>query len=221
MSLQRVRKLFALAADQQGTPEGEAAARIARRLVHERNIELQRMSEEEQERVDPFLRQELLLGGPAQWRCRLFSAVALHCGCVASYKPGSGRGWLYGRKASVEVGEHLYVVLSRALTQERVAYLMSRSQNMGDLERDQAANNFCQSAILALESRMQQQREQEKAEAPERLALIVRRSEGVYDWMQRQGHRPRRGVPFGFSLSEEGYAAGWRLPLRDAVEEGA
>lgn len=217
MRASRVRKLLALAEDRAGTPEGETAARLARRLLREHQQELAGLSLEEQDRVDPFVRRELLLGGSAHWRCRLFCAVALHCGCVAGYRPGAGVGWLYGRQGAVEVAEHLYLVLARALTHERVMFLFTRGAGLGELERDRAANNFCQSAILALESRMQQQREQERDLAPEGFALLAQRNQGLRDWMRRQGHQPRRSVPFAFTLSEDGYQAGWRLPLQDAV----
>ena len=113
MRFDRIRKLFALAADQSDTPEGETAARVARRLMHEHDVQLSQLSPQQREDADPFTRQTLLLGGSEQWRCRLLSVVARHGECVASWRPGAGQGSLYGRRSSVEVTEYLFVVLSR------------------------------------------------------------------------------------------------------------
>lgn len=214
MSLNRLRKLLALAADRAGTPEGETAARLARRILHEHNLSVQSLPAEAQEEADPFVRRELLLGGPAGWRCRLLSVVAQHCECVASYRRGAGRGWLHGRRGAVDLAEHLYVVLGRALSRERLLLIAQRGGDLAQAERDAEANRFCLSAILALEGRLQASREEEPTE---QRALAVRRRSGLDGWMGAQGHAPRREPPFTFTLSAEGYAAGWRLPLHDAV----
>lgn len=213
MSLERIRKLVNLALDQEGTPEGETAMRLARDLMLERNVELSQLGVDERERVDPFTRSRLELGGRAHWRCKLLSLVARHCECVAGWTSG-GAGSLYGRKSSVEVAEYLFVVLLRQLCLERAAFIAALpdpdAEDIGRRTRD-----FCQTALLALSTRFEHLR---GAEAPESTALVRQASRGLGTWMERSGHALSKEPPFGFSYDEAGYRAGYRLPLVEAVE---
>lgn len=218
MSAQRVRKLLALAADQDGTPEGEAAARLARRLLEERSAEMAGLDAAERERVDPFERRSILLGGGGHWRCRLLSMVARHCECVAGYKPSAGKGSLYGRQGAVDIAEHLVLVLLRALTVERAHWSMRPElRELPDEELIRRLNDFTGSALGALEVRFEEQLRSERQQAPERFALIRRHSVGLEDWMRRVGFRLGRDLPFPHGHSVDGWVAGYRLPLRAAV----
>jgi len=218
--LDRIRKLFNLAADQAGTPEGEAAARIARRLLVERSVSLAELSEEERAATDPFERREILLGGPAHWRCVLVCAVAAHCDCAAGYLPGRGKARLYGRRGAVEVAEYLFVVLSRALTRERAYHLVTEARGLDPAAQERSASDFCRSAIFALQLRMQEIREQEQGERPEVTALVSAQSAGLWRWMREQGVSQRVDAPFPWAMSESGVKAGYRLPLVPSVEDG-
>ena len=213
MSLERIRKLVNLALDQEGTPEGETAMRLARQLMVDRNLELSQLGLDERERVDPFTRSRLELGGRAHWRCKLLSLVALHCECVAGWT-SAGSGSLYGRRSSVEVAEYLFVVLLRQLSLERAGFLAAQpdpdAEDLGRRTRD-----FCQTALLALSLRLEHLR---GAEAPESTALVRQSSRGLGDWMERTGQSLSTEPPFGFSYDEAGYRAGYRLPLVEAVE---
>lgn len=221
MSVDRIRKLLALAADQDGTPEGEAAARLARRFLEERSIELEGLDATERDRVDPFQRRAILLGGSAHWRCRLVSLVARHCECVAGYKPSAGKGWLYGRQSAVDIAEHLALVLLRALTVERLHWSMRPElRELPDAALTRRLNDFTGSAISALEVRLNEQRSGERDDAPQRFALIRRHSVGLDDWMRGQGFRLGRDLPFPHGHSTDGWVAGYRLPLRPAVRSG-
>ncbi|MCB9761477.1 MAG: DUF2786 domain-containing protein [Alphaproteobacteria bacterium] len=217
MSLDRIRKLFALAADQTGTPEGVAAARIARELMTRQSYDLAQLDPAAAEDADPFVRRRILLGGPAHWRCRLIAAVARHCECVAGYKPGLGRASLYGRRSTVEIAEYLYVVLSRALTRERVAWMMAEGSLIQEPERTRRANDFTQSAILALRSRMEELRRGQRDVRPQDYALVRSRAEGLDRWMEEAGFGLKKDPPFPFAYSEDGYRAGYRLPLVEAL----
>ncbi|HJN75661.1 MAG TPA: DUF2786 domain-containing protein [Myxococcota bacterium] len=213
MSLERIRKLVNLALDQEGTPEGDTAMRLARDLMVERNVELSQLGLDERERVDPFRRSRVELGGKAHWRCKLMSLVAQHCECVAGWST-AGTGSFYGRKSAVEVAEYLFVVLLRQLCLERAAFIAGvarpEAQDAGGRIRD-----FCQTALLALSLRLEQLR---SAEAPECTALVRQSSRGLGDWMDGSGHALAKEPPFGFSYDEDGYRAGYRLPLVGAVE---
>ena len=213
MPLARIRKLFALAVDQQGTPEGDTAARIARDLMRERCVELAQLAPEEREEADPFVRVKLLLGGPRHWRCRLLSVVASHCECVAGYRPGAGKGSLYGRKSAVEVAEYLFVLLSRQLTLERAVFMANLGPWAQDPEGVRRTLDFTGSAVLAIEIRLKELRDAELSHDPETFALVHSSSQGLGSWMDRTGHGLRAEPPFPFAYSEDGYKAGYRLPI--------
>lgn len=211
----RARKLFALARDQEGTPEGHAAARMARSLLREHSLEVAGLDSEALNLADPFERRELLLGGPRMWRCRLLTLVSRHCECVAGYRSGSGKGSLYGRRSNVSVAEHLYNVLSRTMTLER-ALLLGEHQHLGEVALARKANDFTMSALLALEIRLKEIVQEE--DASEVSTALVRQSrDGLRAWMVQSGHSLSQEVPFGYSWDAKGYQAGYRLPLRKAV----
>ncbi len=209
MRLNRIRKLFALATDQEGTPEGEAASRVARRLMHAHDVELSSLSPLERDEADPFAHRELLLGGSEQWRCRLLSVVARHCECVASWRAAAGCGSLYGRNSSVEVGEYLYILISRDLTRARAMRRMELTE-LPEARRASLLNDYCQSAVLAVEIRCTELR---AAEPEDCTALIRSRPVGLWTWMQEQGHELRAEPPFGYTLDRDGWREGHRLKL--------
>ena len=216
MRFDRIRKLFALAADQSDTPEGETAARVARRLMHEHDVQLSQLSPQQREDADPFTRQTLLLGGSEQWRCRLLSVVARHGECVASWRPGAGQGSLYGRCSSVEVTEYLFVVLSRDLTRARALRRMELRE-LPDDAVSSALNDFCQSAVLAIEVRCAELR----ADEPESCTAMVQfRSRGLWNWMKSNGTELRKEPPFGYRFDEKGWQEGHRFKLVEAIRAG-
>lgn len=213
MRLNRIRKLFALAADQEGTPEGDAAARVARRLLHDHDERLSALPPDQRAEADPFQRRALLLGGSEQWRCRLLGIVARHCECVASWRSALGRGSLYGRESSVEVAEYLYVLLSRDLTRSRAMRRMQLA-DCSPSSRAAALNDFCQSAVLAVEVRCAELR----AEEPQACTALVRtRSRGLWNWMQDQGMGLKKEPPFSYSFDAEGWREGHRLKLLEGI----
>ncbi len=210
----RARKLFALARDQHGTPEGHAAARLARSLLRAHSQEVAGLDSAALNAADPFERRTLLLGGPRMWRCRLLTLVSRHCECVAGYRAGSGKGSLYGRRINVSVAEHLYRVLSRTMTLER-AQLLGLHRGLGEPALARKANDFTMSALLALEIRLKEMVLEE--EGPTSTALVRQSRHGLREWMQRSGHALTQEVPFGYSWDAKGYQAGYRLPLQKAV----
>lgn len=213
MSLERIRKLVNLALDQEGTPEGETAMRLARDLMLERNVELSQLELDERDRVDPFQRSRVELGGRAHWRCKLMSLVATHCECVAGWT-STGSGSFYGRRSAVEVAEYLFVVLLRQLSLERAGFIAGmREPDAADAGR--RIRDFCSTALLALSLRLEQLR---GVESQECTALVRQSSRGLGDWMARTGRSLKKEPPFGFAYEPEGYRAGYRLPLLGAVE---
>jgi hypothetical protein len=206
----RLRKLVALAEDQAGTPEGDIAARLAREIMSARRKELQGHDLGTRERLDPFTRKAIDLGGSAFWRRRVASLTALHCECLCSFVGPEAR--LSGRQSTVLVAEYLYRVMSRSIVLEQVAWLGERDL----LEDTRAANDFAQSAVLALDSRLRDMREEARHD-PQAAALARTDQDALRRWLAQRGVRLRKEAPFPFAYSQEGYEAGYRVPIQRSV----
>lgn len=206
----RLKKLMALAADQAGTPEGEIAARLAQKIMDSRRVALQELDEEQRNAQDPFSRAPLDLGGKAFWRRRVASLVAQHCDCICSFVGHEGR--LSGRRSSVLIAEYLYRVMSRSIVVEQTAWLGKHSL----LEDRRAANDFAQSAVLALDSRLRSIREEQPMH-PQTTALVRSDRAALRRWLSKRGVTLKKEIPFPFAYTQEGYEAGFRVPLQKAV----
>ncbi len=208
----RLQRLKALAEDQAGTPEGELAARLARELTMDRHRQLAGVDLATRNRVDPFMRQDLDLGGRAFWRRRVASLTAHHCDCLCSFSGQQAR--LSGRRSSVLVAEHLYRVMSRSISVERAAWLGSNHL----LDDSRAGRDFSHSAVLALQHRLVTLRRQDE-EAAESRALVRSDRKALRGWLEGQGVILKPDVPFAYAYTQDGYEAGYRVPLQGAVED--
>jgi hypothetical protein len=210
----RLARLRALAEDQAGTPEGELAARLAREITLDRHRQLSSMDLQTRNQVDPFIRQDLDLGGKAFWRRRVASLTAHHCDCLCSFSGSLAR--LSGRRSSVLVAEHLYRVMSRSIAVEKTAWLGSNML----LDDARAGRDFAHSAVLALQHRLHGLRQQDQ-ESPESTALARSDRKALLGWLEGQGVSLKPDVPFPYAYTQDGYEAGYRVPLQGAVEDGA
>ena len=207
----RLERLKALAEDQAGTPEGELAARLAREITLARHQQLSTMDLDTRNRVDPFMRQDLDLGGKAFWRRKVASLTAHHCDCLCSFTGQQAR--LSGRRSSVLVAEHLYRVMSRSIAMEQAAWLGSNDL----LDDIRASRDFAHSAVLALRHRLVALRRTDQ-ETPESTALVRSDRKALRGWLEEQGVTLKADVPFPYAYTQEGYEAGYRVPLQKAVE---
>lgn len=208
----RLRRLIALAEDQAGTPEGDLAARLARQIMDARRTELQDLDLESRNAADPFERVDLALGGEAYWRRRVASLTARHCECLCSF--AGSRARLSGRRSNVLIAEYLYRVMSRFVSWEQTAWLGRH----GLLDDPQAANDFAQSAVLALSNRLEEMRRGETHDA-QTTALVRVDEKALQDWLTAQGVRFKPEAPFPYRYSQDGYETGNRMPLHKAVTQ--
>lgn len=206
----RLRRLIALAEDQAGTPEGDLAARIAREIMEARRAEMRGLDLDTRNDRDPFTRASLDLGGKAFWRRRVASITARHCDCLCSFAEQNAR--LSGRRSAVLVAEYLYRVMSRTIAVEQAAWL-GQHQLLDDAR---AANDFAQSAVLALENRLKNMRDKETLN-PETTAVVRSDRDALRSWLRGRGVRLKKEVPFPFGYSQDGYEAGYRVPLQKSV----
>ena len=209
----RLRRLKALAEDQAGTPEGALAARLAREITLERHQLLSTMDLDTRNQFDPFVRQDLDLGGKAFWRRKVASLTAQHADCLCSFVGAQAR--LSGRRSSVLVADHLYRVMSRSIAVERTAWLGANHL----LEDARAGRDFAHSAVLALQHRLAGLRQQDE-QGPASTALLRSDREALRAWLLAQGVALKADVPFPYAYTQDGYEAGYRVPLQKAVEDG-
>jgi hypothetical protein len=213
--IERIRKLLALAHDQEGTPEGEAAARRARALMRAQSVALADLDPAERAARDPIVRRALDLGGKEHWRRQLAGQVALHCECVLTLARGDGGAFLYGHRSGVDIAEYLLVLLGREVEKAREARFrpeLDRASRARDLQ------DFTQSAVLALQNRLRALRLGEGA--GEETRLVHQRTRELHAWLEARGYRFKPAPPSPFGYHQEGYEAGHRIPMHDAVAVG-
>jgi hypothetical protein len=215
---ERIQKLLALAADQAGTPEGELAARMARRLLRERAWALAGLSPGERRRAEPYLRQPLALGGEEAWRRRLGGAVARHCACRLAWSWSRRQASLYGPESGVAITEYLFAVTSRRISEGCARYLSERQ--VPEALRPQADRAYCHSAVLALEARLERLRLGEAAVDPEGDALVLAGARDLDAWLREKGLTARPPPHVRHDYSQDGYDLGRAIPLQDAVCAG-
>lgn len=221
----RIRKLLALARDQEGTPEGEAAGRLARRLMLQQaraqaNRRYRGLPED-----DPMRRRRIDLGGPERWRRRLAASVARHVGCVAAWPRGEDHAWFFGHRSAGEVAEYLFDVLQREVLDACAAWLRDEApmptfeEAQADPEDRRRRTSFCQSAVSAVDTRLKDLRAGEDGRDPTGTALVLDRRQAVDDWLKEQGVELSSPAERPWPHSSHGYLAGYRIPLLEAVRD--
>jgi len=215
----RIRKLLELARDQEGTPEGETAARIARRLM--RQTAHARAKEWSQRSDITVGRRTLDLGARWPWRRRLASAVAKHCACVAAWPSRGTTVVLFGAVGTLDIADYLLRVLLREIDDARATWLTEQPDHDAlepfspDLAR--RTTGFCNSAVGAVETRLRELRRQERDEDPNGHALVHDEAASVRRWMDDEGIELRKARPNPFAFSKEGWSAGHGIALHEAV----
>jgi hypothetical protein len=219
----RIQKLRALALDQEGTPEGEAAARLVRRMMFHQARDQAARRYRGLPDADPMGRRKMNFGGPERWRRRLSAAVARHVGCVAAWPSGRGHAWLFGHHSANEVADYLYEVLRRELETACGRWLrddapmLSLEEARADPDDQRRRSSFCQSAVAAIDARLSELRDREDGEDPTGTALVLDRRRAVDEWMKAEGIDLKSPSQRPWRYSPDGYLAGYRMPLLDAV----
>lgn len=111
-ALDRIRKLLALADDQQGRPEGETARTLALTLAERWRITLPELSD-----AGPVPMAEVHLGGRdseryrEEYRALLLAALGELAGCTVSYHPGRWVGKVFGDPVAAEAVAEVFRVV--------------------------------------------------------------------------------------------------------------
>ena len=215
----QIAKLLHLARDQDGTPEGEAAARIARKLMR---ASARARAQHWSQRSDITVQQRRFeLGARWPWRRRLAATVARHCACVAAWPSRGTHVVLFGAVGSLDIADYLLKVLLREIDEARMAWLSKQKDYdpfdvlPPDLAR--RTTGFCSSAVGAIEGRLRAMRQEESNVDPTGHALVLDEAGSVKAWMEAQGIALKKGAPSPYAFSTEGWHAGHDIALHDAV----
>ena len=215
----RIAKLLELARDQDGTPEGEAAARIARKLMRESAHSRARAWSKQSDIT--VQKRNFELGARWPWRRRLAAAVARHCACVAAWPRRGTHVVLFGAVGALDIADYLLSVLLREVDTARGEWLLVQDDHdpLEPLPPDLArrTTGFCSSAVGAIEARLRAMRHEESQIDPTGHALVLDEAASVRDWLEAQGIALKKGAPSPYAFSSEGWNAGHDIALHDAV----
>ncbi|MEZ4470591.1 MAG: hypothetical protein R3F60_07280 [bacterium] len=120
--VRRIQKLRALAADQQGRPEGRLAAATANDLIVTHGLGAYRVALPA-DLGDALCDVWILIGSRATWKARICFAIAEFCGVFALESSQHGGMHLFGRHADVVVAEYLHAVATAGIERRCEAHL--------------------------------------------------------------------------------------------------
>lgn len=215
----KIRKAMALAERQAGTPEGDTAARIARKLMHRHAVELHQLEEDES---DPLIKSTFTIQKKTVWRRELMHGVAKHCELLCLTVTGTRRLTLYGRRSGVEIAEYLYAVILRQIERAFDAHV-NHLKGLGIWattsagRKRSARNSFCRSAVWAVRERLKGMRDVEAVEDPQTTALMAKRSAEAERFAKQSGTSWRYSGASDWSWSQSGGDAGAAVNINSGV----
>ena len=211
----KIEKLLRLAQDQDGTPEGETAARLAHRMMAAHAIEMASIDLDKQAEHDP-LEQQRMKVRTSVWRRRLADVLANHCNCKTAYTSMQGIGqfiFMYGHRTDVEVLRYLYEICERQIEQAARRYVNGLDSYWYDRgEKKSMGNDFRRSAVIGLSGKLRKIRQDTKVENATGFALVVGRKEKVSKWVS-SNFTFRSGSDSTYNHNSDGYQAGSKVSL--------
>lgn len=214
----RIQRLLALAKDQEGTPEGDAAAAAAYRVMQAHSIEQMDLDYATRQAEDPLTKESFSLGKRSQWRRNLANIIGTHTGCKMLWRVGGSQVTLFGHKSSVAIAEYLYIILHRQVEAAANKNSVENYWGYDPGHRRKLYNDFCHSAVAALHSRLERMRNQAAAENPTGTQLVLARTAVVADYYNKNKGKVLTAEPTAFDFNEKGYRAGLKMSLHEAVE---
>jgi hypothetical protein len=211
----KIEKLLRLSRDQDGTPEGETAAKLAHRMMAAHAIEMASIDLDKQAEHDPMERQRMKVRSSV-WRRRLATHLARHCNCKTAYTSSKGVGqhiYMYGHRTDIEVLRYLYDICERQIEQSARSYVNDLDSYWYDRgEKKSMGNDFRRSAVDGLFSKLKEIRKGTQEENAEGFALVVGRKQRVDDWVN-QNYTFTSGSSSHYNHNDAGYTAGRKVSL--------
>jgi len=161
--VEKIKKLLALAADQEGKPEGDLAADLALKLMKEHALELGDL--EEPSEIDS----RVVDGNQSHWRHALIDIVARHCQCFAIRT--EGKMLVYGYPVDLDVCLYLIDLYTAQLISEGLHYVDALPPYFDDWARANTTDRFLRNAVYTLKKRLQKLRASKQAAPGTQLVL--------------------------------------------------
>ena len=213
----KIEKLLRLSQDQEGTPEGETAARLASRMMAAHAIEMASIDLDKEVEHDPVEKQDMKVR-VSVWRRILASTLGVHCNCQVAYTSHKGFGQfisMYGHRTDIEILRYLYEICERQIEAEARKYLNSLDEwDRGT--KKMLGNNFRRSAVRGLHSKLEEIRKDTKEENAEGFAIVRTRKQKVDDWVN-ENFSFRSGSTSNYGYNSAGYNAGRNVSLSAGV----
>jgi hypothetical protein len=219
--VERIRRALAIAKDQSGKPEGDTASRLAENMLRAHAISMAEVSDAESRASDPMMRREFDLGARSNWRRRLIWAVAQHCALVGHYQRNATAFVLFGHSSSIAVAEYLYDVIIRQVVAEADRYGNGLPSWHGRGQKHKLHNDFCHSAVTAIDHRLRAMRSGGATADPTGTALVLSRAKAAETFMHEKIGKLGKGRARGTNWNAEGHEAGKRVRIVDGVEARA
>ncbi len=213
--IQRIEKLMRLANNQEGTPEGETAARMAARLMTQHAIESSQLDLNADRTKDPFVRKTFKCPKTA-WTRRLGSIIGDHCFVKFAFSTfGPHGGTFYGFKSDTEVALYLFDICKQQIETAARKHLRELRandfwsyENMKYLE----GKKFRGSAVNGLREKLVAMRDEVKADVgTASYSLVIQRRDQVNAWADERYNFRSGHVGRSYGSSRAGYEAGKRV----------
>ena len=217
----KIEKLMRLARNQDGTPEGETAAKLASRMMAAHAIDMASIDVDRAADHDP-MEQQSIQTRSSVWRRLLANAVAGHCNCRMAYSSGHHIGqtvYIYGHRTDIELMKYLYSICERQIEGQAREYTSQFPSGMPGKRR--LGNDFRRSAVTGLSHKLHQIRKDTERDNVEGFALVRNRSQAVSDWVNNNFSFGRATTASEYSHSRAGYTAGQSLNLSAGIEAAA
>lgn len=221
-TVEKIRKLMDLAKDQEGMPEGELAASIARQMMQKHCIEESEIILSEG--FSGIAEEMHELESMQDWRRFLLSIVCDHLECKMVFFDKTRYVKIFGYKQDIERAIYVYSLCSKHIEKEAKLYYKNELRGevrVGFLTKGEALGmrkNFCFSACFAIRDKLAKQRKDEQKESSGGVfALVLRKREKVEDYYQEEvGEISEKKISREFS--EQGYFCGMQIELAPGLE---
>jgi len=159
VTIERIRKVLARAKDQEGTPEGETAARIATNLMTQHAITMADLAVADRAASDPLISERFDIGARSQWRRDVMFALCTHCTIRAVFYFGTSDMQLYGHVHDVEVAKYLYTIVLRQIEKAADVYVEGSLRGYTASEKRAERHSFTASAVRGLHVKLREIRD--------------------------------------------------------------
>ena len=216
----KIEKLLRLSQDQDGTPEGETAARLASKMMAAHAIEMASIDLTKGVEHDPMEMQDMQVR-VSVWRRQLATVLGAHCNCTVAYSSIKGIGQfisMYGHRTDIELLKYLYDICERQIEGEARHYVNSLKGYWRGGKKV-LGNNFRRSAVGGLNSKLVDIRKDTQAENAEGFALVINRKQKVDEWV-KDNYSFGSERSSSYTHNSDGYSAGRNVSLSAGVGGG-